>query len=199
MREVLRLGVVLLIICAVAGAVLAFVDGITSDRIAAQATIRLQQALRDVIPEADEFQDETQELSEVQFAVPGGKPRFATTDKMFTGYSDGEPVGLAVMCSPSGYGGPIETVVGVSSDGKVSGVTVVKHSETPGLGANITNRKFQMRFVGIPVGTQVKVKKDGGEVDAITGATISSRAIANAVDEALRLFEVVRDKGAPAK
>ena len=156
MREVLRLGIVLLVICAIAGAVLAFVDGITSDRIAAQATIRLQQALRDVIPEADEFRDETREFSEVQSLVSEGKPHFTITDKIYRGYVDGKPVGVAFICSPSGYGGPIETVVGVSSDGKVSGVTVVKHSETPGLGANITDPKFQMRFVGIPVGTQVK-------------------------------------------
>lgn len=100
------------------------------------------------------------------------------------------------MCFPAGYGGVIETVVGVSSSGNVSGVSVVRHSETPGLGANITGGEFQRRFVGIPAGTEVKVKKDGGQVDAITGATVSSRAVANAVNEALRVFEVVSDKGA---
>jgi electron transport complex protein RnfG len=197
-REVLRLGVVLLVICAVAGAVLAFVNGITSDRIAAQATIKLEQALRDVLPEADEFRDEQEALQELkQEASQEGKPRFTITDKMYTGYSQGERRGFAFMCSPSGYGGPIETVVGVSSDRKVSGVSVIRHTETPGLGANIANREFQMRFVGIPVGTEVKVKKDGGDIDAITGATVSSRAVANAVNEALQVFEVVTDKGAP--
>ncbi|HXL04478.1 MAG: RnfABCDGE type electron transport complex subunit G [Firmicutes bacterium] len=196
MREVLRLGVVLLVICAVAGAVLAFVNGITKDRIAAQATIRLEQALRDVVPEAVEFQDDTERLLEVKSEVSEEKPGFAIVDKMYRGYLAGEVVGLAFMCSPSGYGGPLETVVGVSSDGKVSGISVIKHSETPGLGANITNPEFQMRFVGIPKGTSVKVKKDGGRIDAITGATISSRAVASAVDEALRVFEVVSGKGA---
>ena len=196
MREVLRLGVVLLVICAVAGAVLAFVDGITSDRIAAQATIRLEQALRDVVPEADEFQDDTEGLIEVKSQVPEGEQGFAIVDKMYRGYSAGEVVGLAFICSPSGYGGPLEIAVGVSSDGKVSGVSVTKHSETPGLGANISSREFQMRFVGIPRGTAVKVKKDGGQVDSITGATISSRAVASAVNESLQVFEVVSDKGA---
>ena len=186
----------LLVICAVAGAVLAFVNGITSDRIAAQATIRLQQALRDVVPEADEFTDETDKLLEVKSEASDGKSGFAIVDRMYAGWSKDKAVGVAFMCFPSGYGGRIDTVVGVSSDGKVSGVSVVKHSETPGLGAGIANKEFQTRFVGIPVGTQVKVKKDGGGVDAITGATVSSRAVANAVNEALKLFDVARDKGA---
>jgi electron transport complex protein RnfG len=197
LREVLRLGVVLLVICAVAGAVLAVVNGITSDRIAAQATIRLQQALKDVLPEADEFRDVTEALSFVKAdASSGGKSPFAIVDKMYAGYLRGERRGFAFMCFPAGYGGVIETVVGVSSSGNVSGVSVVRHSETPGLGANITGGEFQRRFVGIPAGTEVKVKKDGGQVDAITGATVSSRAVANAVNEALRVFEVVSDKGA---
>lgn len=197
MREVLRLGVVLLVICAVAGAVLAVVDGITRDRIAAQATIRLQQALRDVLAEADEFQDETEALSLVKTeASVGGKPPFAIVQKMYAGYSQGEHSGFAFMCHPAGYGGVIETVVGVSASGNVRGVSVIRHSETPGLGANVTNSEFQRRFVGIPAGTEVKVKKDGGQVDAITGATVSSRAVADAVNEALRVFEVVCDKGA---
>ncbi len=187
----------LLIICAVAGAVLAVVDGITRDRIAAQATIRLQQALRDVLPEADEFRDETETLSLVKAETSaGGKPPFAIIDKMYAGYLRGERRGFAFMCFPAGYGGVIETVVGVSSTGSVSGVSVIRHSETPGLGANVTNSEFQMRFVGIPVGTEVKVKKDGGQVDAITGATVSSRAVANAVNQALQVFEVASDKGA---
>lgn len=186
----------LLVICAVAGAVLAFVDGITSDRIAAQATIKLQQALRDVVPEADEFTDETGRLLQAKSELSGGKPDFAIVDKMYIGRSGGEVMGVAFMCFPSGYGGPIDTVVGVSSDRKVSGVSVIKHNETPGLGANVANPGFQKRFVGIPVGTQVRVKKDGGQVDAITGATVSSRAVANAVNEALLAFDVVSDKGA---
>ena len=197
MREVLRLGVVLLVVCAVAGAVLAVVNGITSDRIAAQATIRLQQALRDVLPEADEFRDETDTLSLVKAeGSVGGKLPFAIIDKMYTGYSQGVRRGFAFMCVPAGYGGVIETVVGVSSSGNVTGVSVIRHSETPGLGANITGSEFQKRFVGISRGTEVKVKKDGGQVDAITGATVSSRAVSNAVNEALQVFEVASDKGA---
>ncbi|NLB73871.1 MAG: RnfABCDGE type electron transport complex subunit G [Firmicutes bacterium] len=197
MREVLRLGVVLLIICAVAGAVLAVVDGITRDRIAAQATIRLQQALRDVLPEAEEFRDETETLSLAKAeASAAGNVRFAIANKMYTGYSRGERTGFAFMCFPQGYGGVIETVVGVSSSGNVRGVSVIRHSETPGLGASVATREFQMGFVGIPAGTEVKVKKDGGGVDAIAGATVSSRAVANAVNEALQVFEVVSGKGA---
>jgi len=75
LREVFRLGVVLLVICAVAAAVLAAVDGITSDRIAAQTAARVQQALKNVLPEADEFKDATEVLSQAKAeASAQGKP-----------------------------------------------------------------------------------------------------------------------------
>ncbi|NLS44441.1 MAG: RnfABCDGE type electron transport complex subunit G [Firmicutes bacterium] len=198
MREVLRLGFVLLVVCAIGGAVLAFVDGITSDRIAAQAAIRLQKALEDVLPGAAEFQDAEELLQEVKAeASKEGRPGLTVIDKMYLGYFQDECTGLVFTCSPPGYGGPIETVVGVSLKGEISGVSVIRHAETPGLGSNITNPEFQMRFIGISKGTEVKVREDGGQIDAITGATISSRAIADAVNGALLMFEIVYDKEAP--
>ena len=196
MRDVLRLGFILFAICAVAAGALAFVNDITEERIAAQAAMKLEQALESVVPGAEEFRDETDKVLALKVTVSdGGRPEFPLIKRVYVGYSNGEMVGAAFSCTPSGYGGPIDAVVGVSRDGVVTGLTVVKHTETPGLGANITSRDFQMRFVGLRAGSPVKVAKDGGQVEAITGATISSRAVAGAVDQALRLFEVATREG----
>lgn len=196
MRDVLRLGFILFAICAVAAGALAFVNDITEERIAAQAAMKLEQALESVVPGAEEFRDETDRVLALKAAVSdGGRPEFSLINRVYVGYDNGEMVGAAFACTPSGYGGPIDAVVGVSRDGVVTGLTVVKHTETPGLGANITSRDFQMRFVGLRAGIPVKVTKDGGQVEAITGATISSRAVAGAVDQALRLFELATREG----
>jgi len=196
LRDVWKLGFILFAICAVAAGALAFVNDITEERIAAQAAMKLEQALASVVPGADEFKDETDRvLAVAPPASRGGRPEFSAITKVYVGYKNGEMAGAAFACSPSGYGGPIDAVVGVSRDGVVTGLTVVKHSETPGLGANVTNRDFQMRFVGLRAGPPVKVTKDGGQVEAITGATISSRAVASGVDEALRLFELASREG----
>ena len=197
MREVLRLGFVLLIVCAVAGAALALVDGVTRDRIAAQATIRLQQALKDVLPKAEEFQDKQETLFSLKAkASESDGPMFPTVNQMYAGYFQGKSEGFVFICSPIGYGGAIETAVGVSSDGIVKGVSVIRHSETPGLGANIATKRFQDAFIGIPSDVEVRVKENGGQIDAITGATISSEAVASAVNESLKIFGLINNEGA---
>jgi len=196
LRDVLKLGFILFAICAVAAGALAFVNDITEERIAAQAAMKLEHALESVVPGAEEFKDETDRVLALKVAVAdGGRPEFPTVKRVYAGYDNGEMVGAAFACAPAGYGGPIDTVVGVSRDGVVTGLTVVKHTETPGLGANVTTRQFQERFLGLRAGAPVKVTRDGGQVEAITGATISSRAMAGAVDQALRLFEFARRQG----
>ncbi|MEW6229009.1 MAG: RnfABCDGE type electron transport complex subunit G [Bacillota bacterium] len=194
MRDVLKLGFILFAICAVAAGALALVNDITEERIAAQAALRLERALASVVPGAQEFKDETDKITALRTAS-GGKPEFSAINRVYAGYADDGLVGVAFACAPAGYGGPIETVVGVSRDGIVTGLAVVKHAETPGLGANVANPEFQRRFVGVQAGAPVKVTKDGGQIQAITGATISSRAVASAVDQALRLFERARKGG----
>ncbi|MCR4401840.1 MAG: RnfABCDGE type electron transport complex subunit G [Firmicutes bacterium] len=196
MRDVWKLGFILFAICAVAAGSLAVVNDITEERIASQAAVRLEQALRAVVPEAEEFKDETDRvLSSVGSQAGDGGSKASVVGTVYIGYKNGEVAGVAFACAPSGYGGPIDAVVGVSRDGVVTGLTVVKHSETPGLGANITSKDFQERFLGLRAGATVKVTRDGGQVQAITGATISSRAVASAVDQALRVFEAASREG----
>ena len=94
----------------------------------------------------------------------------------------------AIEVTPTGFGGTIDMMVGVSKDGKVLGVSIISHSETPNLGAvaasgNSKGQAFRDQFIGLS-GT-LAVSKDGGSVDAITSATITSRAVTSGVNAAL--------------
>ncbi len=84
------------------------------------------------------------------------------------------------------YGGEILLMVGVGNDGAVTGVEVVSHSETSGLGANATKEEFRSQFKG--VSQSVAVTKDGGQIDALTGATVTSRAVCDGVNAALSCY-----------
>ena len=91
--------------------------------------------------------------------------------------------GYVVEVTPSGFGGEIDMVVGISADGTVTGVSIISMSETSGLGANATKEGFRAQYLG-KTGA-LAVSKDGGEIDALTGATITSRAVTRGVNSAL--------------
>jgi electron transport complex protein RnfG len=103
--------------------------------------------------------------------------------------ADGNFQGAAVKTSEGGFGGKIDMMVGFAADGTIKGTSVLSHAETPGLGANMTG-KFKDQFVDKnPADFRLIVTKDGGDVDAITAATITSRAFSKAVDKAYQAFE----------
>jgi len=91
--------------------------------------------------------------------------------------------GVVRQVAARGYGGEIKLLVGIDEKGKVSGVKILSHQETPGLGANITAPKFLDQFKGKKVTDRLEAKKD---IDAISGATISSRAVCHGVQQALK-------------
>ena len=121
-----------------------------------------------------------------QVAFEGGKDSM----EVYPAKLDGELVGMAVKTkSPKGYSGDIWLMVGFQKDGKISNIVVTEHLETPGLGSKMTGEKFISQFVGKDPGkSDLKVKKDGGDIDAISGATISSRAFSEAVLNAYKTF-----------
>ena len=90
--------------------------------------------------------------------------------------------GKAVTCEAQGYSAPIQLLVGVGQNGKVVGIKVLSQRETPGLGANITDSKFLKQFIGKSAKDSIEAKQD---IDAITGATISTKAVCKAVRKAL--------------
>jgi Na+-translocating ferredoxin:NAD+ oxidoreductase subunit G len=105
------------------------------------------------------------------------------------------PVGFAIKSfTDKGFGGHIEIMAGFLSDGSINKITVLSHKETPGLGTKMTEPKFSDQFSGKNPGSfTLKVKKDGGQVDAITAATISSRAYCDALQRAYNTMKEVMD------
>lgn len=110
--------------------------------------------------------------------------------------ADGNFIGAAVKTySMNGFGGKIELMVGMLQNEIINKVSVLSQAETPGLGANMVNDKFKGQFDGKdPQTFTLKVKKDGGDVDAITAATISSRAVSEAIQRAVDGFEANKDQ-----
>jgi electron transport complex protein RnfG len=79
-----------------------------------------------------------------------------------------------------GYGGDIDILIGLEDETTIKGITIISQSETPGLGSRIAESSFASKFAGLNIG-DVALKQDGGQIDAITGATISSGAVVDAV------------------
>jgi Na+-translocating ferredoxin:NAD+ oxidoreductase subunit G len=110
-------------------------------------------------------------------------------------FKGNQPVGFAVKTyTDKGFSGHFELMAGFLPDGSINRVMVLSHRETPGLGTKMTDSKFSSQFPGKHPGTFVlKVRKDGGQVDAITAATVSSRAYCDALQRAFNTLKTVTD------
>ena len=167
---IIRLALTLLIICTVVAALLAAVNSYTAPIIAKQKEEKTRLAIEAVLPgggEEVEFEDDTGMVTAL--------------------YASGS--GWAVQVTANGFGGAIDMMVGIDKAGKVIGISIISHAETPSLGAvaaenNAAGEAFRSQFAGLS-GT-LAVGKDGGTVDAISGATITSRAVVNGVNAALQ-------------
>lgn len=164
----LKLALTLLLISAVVSGLLGLTNYITADRIAEITAEKTAAAMEEVLP-ADIYTGGTYTGSESNVSMV-----YQADDK-----------GYVIEVTPSGFGGTIDMMVGVSMDGTVTGVSIVSMSETSGLGANAMKENWRSQYVGMS-GT-LAVSKDGGEIDALTGATITSRAVTSGVNTALRV------------
>ena len=169
-KYILRLTVTLLLITAVVAGLLGLVNYLTEDKIAALQNEKAESAMREVL-EADSYKPLETDLEGVTALYQAG-------DK-----------GYVVRVSVNGFGGAIDMMVGISADGTVTGVAIVSQSETASLGANCTREDFRAQFTGRS-GT-LAVSKDGGEIDALTGATVTSRAVTQGVNTALAFVKEV--------
>ena len=173
----------LFVITAVSGGVLGLVYGFTKDAIAEVDQKKNEAAIQAVLPLEGEI---TYQADTMSFTYEGVDTQFPCN---LAYDANGNFKGAAIKTSEGGFGGKIDMMVGILADGTIKGTSVLSHSETPGLGANMTG-KFKDQFVDKnPASFTLKVKKDGGDVDAITAATISSRAFSKAVDKAYQAFE----------
>lgn len=165
-RYFAKLAGVLLLISAVVAGLLGLTNHITAGRIAAITQEKTAASMQQVLP-ADSY---------TELPYTGEDPLVA---KIYEAAGQG----YVVEVTPGGFGGTIDMVVGVSPEGTVTGVAIIDMSETSGLGANAQKDSFRSQFAG-KSGT-LAVSKDGGEIDALTGATITSRAVTTGVNSAL--------------
>jgi electron transport complex protein RnfG len=174
--------VALFVITAVSGGVLGLVYGMTKDAIAEVDLKKNQAAIQAVLPLEGEI---TYKADTLKYDYEGATLTFPCN---LAFDANGNFQGAAVKTSEGGFGGKIDMMVGFLADGTIKGTSVLSHSETPGLGANMTG-KFKDQFVDKnPADFKLIVSKDGGDVDAITAATITSRAFSKAVDKAYQAF-----------
>lgn len=177
----------LLAICLVCSALLAGVYAVTKEPIDKAAAAKTNAAIAQVVPEFDG------EPVEAVVEANGTEYTYYTVSKA------GAVVGYAIKASAVGFGGPLNLMVGVTSEGVIYNTSVLAQSETPGLGAKCTEASFADQFKGFdPVAKKLAVKKDGGDVDAITASTITSRAYTVAISNALVAYGAITGNWNPA-
>jgi electron transport complex protein RnfG len=172
-------------VCLVCAALLGFVYVVTDEPIKAAAAAEAQASIAKVLPEGGSISEEFSSEAE------GILGYFVQTS------ADGETTAYAVKTVTGGFGGPVTLMVGVLPDGTVFNTSVLSHSETPGLGAKCTEEKSAFREQWKGFNGVLSVKKDGGDVDAITASTITSRAYTKAVAQAVALVKAL-DGGSAA-
>lgn len=173
----------LALIAGICGLCLGGVYSLTKEKIEAAAQQKKEAALKEVLPAYETLQEGTVALSE----DPERQMEY------YMAYAGDELVGVAVSTyTKQGFNGEFNLMAGILPDGTLNKVSVLKQGETPGLGAKMTEPSFYTQFEGKhPSSFRFIVKKDGGDVDAITAATISSRAYCDALDRAFKAFAQV--------
>lgn len=184
---IFKVGITLFLITAVSALVLAVVNSYTAPVIAENTAKKQAESMKKVVTDAISFNklntSDYTAVIEYTSAVNG----------IYEGVnSNGEICGYAVMVSPNGYGGEISMAVGVSNDLKVLGIDIITQSETPGLGSKCEDDAFKAQFVGKESITVVKSGAKENEIDAISGATRTSNAVAKGVNTALAVVHNVK-------
>ena len=172
----------LLVICLVCSALLAGVYALTKEPIDAAAKAKNEAAIMEVLPETAVTVEEERTV----------EYEGATYTYNLAYDEQGNTVGCAINVAPVGFGGPIVIKVGFDINGVIWNTKVLSQAETPGLGAKCVEPSFSEQFKGFnPSEKSLEVKKDGGDVDAITASTITSRAYANGLAVAVNVFATI--------
>ena len=174
--------VCLFAICIVCSSLLASVYALTKEPIDAAAKAKNEAAIMEVLPETAAVIEEERT---VDFEGASYAYNLAYDET-------GNVVGCAINVAPVGFGGPIAIKVGFDVNGVIWNTKVLSQAETPGLGAKCVEPSFSDQFKGFnPAEKKLSVKKDGGDVDAITASTITSRAYADGVALAVKVFQAI--------
>lgn len=186
MKSMIRLGGTLFAFCAIAALFLAGMNNLTAPIIEKRNQVANNEARTEVLPSAKEFK----KVEEASYKSANA----ATILEVFEGEDAGKKVGYTIKAAPSGYGGPIEITVGISAEGKITGVSVGNNAETPGLGAKAKDAFFIDQYKDKEA-KELEVLKAGtpadNQIKAISGATITSNAVTNGVNDAIKVFDAL--------
>ncbi len=177
-KNIIITTIILTVICAVSAAGLAGTNVLTKDRIA-EANKKAEQEAMSRIIEAENYIQSVVVINGVENIY-----YVAQNDNTY---------GYIFTSSHNGYGGPVKVMTGIDAEGKVIAIEVLSASdETPGLGQNITKKTFWDKFKGL---SEKAVVGNNGNVEAITGATFSSKAVAECVNDALDMYKAIVKEG----
>ncbi len=191
-KDIAVTGLILLLIAGVAGVALGFVNSVTKGPIAEQDVIAENESKIAAFPGAKKF--EAVDDAEWKSVLEDDEKSVVTS--VDTAKNSEEVLGYVIGVAPQGYGGPVEIMVGIAEDGKITGINIVNHSETPGLGAKADDPEWQGQFEGKPADSPlelVKNKKAGpSEVEALTGATVTSTGITKGINAAIDIYGKIK-------
>lgn len=171
--------IVLTVITVVAAACLGAMNNLTAEPIAASKKAKQEEAIKAVLPEFTTVDEEA----------------IVNEQKIFRAYNaNGELVGIAIETKELGFGGDVTTMVGFDANGTIVDYSLLAHAETPGLGSKLVDWfRVKSDIRGASANKMpLRVSKDGGEYDAITAATISSRAFLNSINKAYETYQIAR-------
>ena len=184
-KNIVKTGIFLFVVATISGVLLAFTEGITSP-IITENQIKAEQEAQNFVLPSNRYSDEIATEYNGQKIIY----RIGFDEK-------GNETGAVYKVSPKGFGGQINTLVGINKEGKVINYKILSLNETPGLGNKLTSDDFANRFRSLLATSSpiiFKVKKDGGNVDAITAATISSRAFCTGIREAYEHYQTLKQE-----
>ena len=178
-NEIVRLGLILCVISLIASGLLAMVNDVTTPIIAAQQAAANDAARKQIIPEADSFEEVQGEYGE-------------NVVEVYRAVLGSEETAYIIKTISKGYGGDIEVISGINMDGTIAGAVIGSMTETPGLGAKAQDQPFISQYNGKSIDNEIIVSKSStgaeNEIVAISGATITSQAVTDGINLAVEVF-----------
>lgn len=178
MKQMVRLGLILLVITAISAGLLSVVNDATKVVIQEKAMEANLVYMKEILPEADEFKV-------VENPAIGN---IDGVEEAYEALKGGSVIGYVVKTTTSGYGGDVVMLTGITSDGTIAAMKVASQAETPGLGSRITEPEFGDQFAGKSAASELQLNTD---IDALSGATVSSRAAVAGVNAAIKAYNDV--------
>ena len=194
-KVVFKLGFILFVISAVAACALALTNYVTAGTIEEMNIKANTVARQEVLSDANEFEQvPAEEVTKIATEIGMEKPEELL--EVYTGTNGGEVVGYTVKTGPtSGFSGEVQVLTGISTEGTITGITIIKHNETPGLGA-LAAGEWNDQFTGKSAAEELVVvkgtaKEGSNEIQAITGSTITSKAVTEGVNTSIQVFQTL--------